>query len=212
MTVGSLRQLETSRLSRSARARRWHLLAERFPDLAEMSVLDLGGTERSWDLCPVAPRELTLVNMPDPHGRDTDRIVLGDACDPGLLLDRHFDLVYSNSVIEHVGGHYRRQEFAANVRRLGDHYWVQTPYRYFPLEPHFFMPAAQWLPEAARIELANRWPLGNVTARRGQREIMTKIVLEIDLLSKTAMRYAFPDAELVSERVGGLVKSLIAVR
>jgi hypothetical protein len=37
-------------------------------------------------------------------------------------------------------------------------------------------------------------------------------VLGIELLSKAEMSFYFPDSELLSETIGGVVKSLIAVR
>ncbi len=39
--------------------------------------------------------------------------------------------------------------------------WVQTPYRYFPIEPHWIFPGFQFLPLSARTEISRRWPLGN---------------------------------------------------
>jgi hypothetical protein len=209
----ALREIEKSRFSQAFRANRWQRFAARFPQLRNMSVLDLGGTERSWNACPIRPGSLTLINLPGLREADmTGDVIPGDACAPELLADDHYDLVYSNSVIEHVGGHYRQQQFADNVRRLGTHYWIQTPYRYFPIEPHLFMPFAHWLPDAVAVNLACHWPLGNFTGHRSRPDLMTKNILEIDLLSITAMRYAFPDSELLYERVGGMVKSVMAVR
>ena len=81
--------------------------------------------------------------------RSGDKI--GDACDPvGAVGGRSFDLVYSNSVIEHVGGHQRRELFAQAVRDLAPSHWVQTPYRYFPLEPFWLFSAFQFLPLPSR--------------------------------------------------------------
>lgn len=62
-----------------------------------------------------------------------------------------FDLVYSNSVIEHVGGHARSCDFAGMVKTLARRHWgVQTPYRYFSIEPHWLFPGLQFLPQSAR--------------------------------------------------------------
>ena len=55
-----------------------------------------------------------------------------------------FDLVYCSSVIEHVEPA-RRAAFAAELRRVGRGWFVQTPAFGFPLEPHSLLPGAHWL-------------------------------------------------------------------
>ncbi|NJK36721.1 MAG: class I SAM-dependent methyltransferase [Oscillatoriales cyanobacterium RM1_1_9] len=42
----------------------------------------------------------------------------GDACEVLDFSDNSFDLVFSNSVIEHVGSLERQTVFAQNVQRL----------------------------------------------------------------------------------------------
>jgi hypothetical protein len=126
------------------RCRRWQLLAETFPQLAEMSVIDLGGSVESWRRAPVRPKHVHVVNLAEVPTEVPDwaEVDYGDACAlPEKIMSRRYDLTFSNSVIENVGGHERRQRFADNVRSLADSYWVQTPYRYFPVEPHFIAPS-----------------------------------------------------------------------
>jgi hypothetical protein len=201
-------------LAHSARAKRWQELLRRFPDLPEMRVLDLGGTPASWRSAPVRPAHVVTVNL-DPHtARQTEpgiTPVVGDACDPLLpahLSAERFDLVYSNSVLEHVGGHYRRQQFAEVVDRHGTHHWVQTPYRYFPVEPHWLFPGLQWFPVRARIAVSQHWPLGHVP--RAGRAQAIRHVQEVELLSVTEMRSYFPASRIWIERFAGLPKSLVA--
>jgi hypothetical protein len=207
----NLRHLEQSAFSKNMRSARWERLIGRFPDLAAMSVVDLGGTERSWDLSPVKPSRLLLVNAPDALAQDRENVLLGDACDPDLLAGEHFDLVYSNSVIEHVGGHRQRSQFAANVYRLATHHWVQTPYRYFPIEPHWAFPAFQFLPVAARKHAMRWWPIGNWAGLMQADSSAVEAALSVELLSKTEMAHYFPRSTVAVERVAGFVKSLIAI-
>jgi hypothetical protein len=200
-------------VSAAARGRRWQELLARFPGIAEMRVLDLGGDLRSWQLGGLRPRELLIINRDEQlvH-EDWAQSVVADACDlPPEIRQRSFDLVYSNSVMEHVGGHHRRRQFAEAVRTLAPSYWVQTPYRYFPVEPHWLFPGFQWLPVSARARVMRWWPLGNYPTGIPYDEAVDH-VLNIELLSRAAMRAYYPDAEIWSERVLGLTKSLVAIR
>jgi len=201
-------------LAARARERRWTAFEAAFPEFADMSVIDLGGTADFWASVPRRPAHLTVLNPA--AGSEAllpwAELVTGDAClPPDTLAGRSFDLVYSNSTIEHVGGHSRRQLFAGVVRRLGDHMWVQTPYRYFPIEPHFVFPWFQHLPVAARCSVAARWPLMPSQFPTEPTKIKEE-VMEIDLLSITEMEAYFPEATIEFERVAGMVKSLIALR
>jgi hypothetical protein len=86
------------------------------------------------------------------------RCVVADAC---TYDEPTVDLVVSNSLIEHVGGVGPRRQLAETIRGLAPQYWVQTPYRYFPLEPHWMFPGMQFLPLNVRARLARRrWTVG----------------------------------------------------
>ncbi|MFC4588891.1 class I SAM-dependent methyltransferase [Sphaerisporangium corydalis] len=200
-------------LGAKARARRWNWFAESFPDLSSMSVIDLGGTASAWLRAPVQPAHVQIVNLETPPADLPGwlRADVADACAlPPGILDTHYDLVFSNAVIEHVGGHLRRRMFADSVHRLAERHWVQTPYRYFPVEPHFLFPGFQYLPIAARTALLRRWPL--VHTPTSDREAARNIVMEVELLSITEMRHYFPSSEIRFERLGGLVKSVLAIK
>lgn len=201
-----------------ARAKRWTTLLTCFPDFEDLRVVDLGGTVSSWTVAPVRPAHVTVLNLTEP-GETTENWItplMGDACDARTVLAHHlgheppFDLVYSNAVIEHVGGHASRERFATQARSLASRHWVQSPYRYFPVEPHWLFPGMQFLPLAAKAQIARYWPLAHsratslADARNG--------VQWTELLSITEMRAYFPESTIVHERIGGITKSIIAVR
>lgn len=199
-------------LAARARDNRWNELVRRFPDLGSMRVLDLGGVPRQWAQRPVRPAQVVSVNLECHPPVDQPWIVAvrGDACDlPAELRGERFDLVYSNSVLEHVGGHARRVAFAETVHEAADHYWVQTPYRYFPVEPHWLFPGFQFLPLPARAVLSERWPLGHI--RSAGRSTALADVAWVELIGMTEMQAYFPGSEIWRERFAGIPKSLVAV-
>ena len=196
-----------------SRARRWEMLQTVFPNLESMSVLDLGGTIETWKRAPVQPCRVHVVNLqaeeaPLPSWAQFD---LADACAlPPHILEASYDLVFSNSVIEHVGGHAQRLRFASAVRDLGRSYWVQTPYRYFPVEPHWVAPCMQFLPLPARVRFARHWPLAHTPPQTYADAI--EGVMSVELLGRAEMRFYFPDADILVDRLVGLPKSLVSVR
>jgi SAM-dependent methyltransferase len=111
------------------------------------------------------------------------------------FADGEFDLVYCSSVIEHVAPG-RRGAFAAELRRVGRGWFVQTPAWSFPLEPHALLPLAHWLPPRLRRPY---WRLGAT----GKWE-------EIELLRRGELQALFGPA--LPERMGPLVKSWVCVR
>jgi SAM-dependent methyltransferase len=108
--------------------------------------------------------------------------------------DDRFDLVYCSSVIEHVAPP-QRAAFAAELRRVGRGWLVQTPAYSFPIEPHSLLPGAQWLPTSLRRRY---WRLGAA----GDWE-------DISLLRRRELEALFGAA--LPERVGPLVKSWVCV-
>lgn len=198
------------------RAERWSLTMKLFPQLEDLDVLDLGGTVESWLRAPVRPASVTVLNLGDTGSSPASwlRTVTGDACNAQQVLREagaatQFDLVYSNSVIEHVGGHANRSRFAAEVQELAPRHWVQTPYRYFPVEPHWICPIFQFLPIQARARLSLVWPLAH--SRPADLEQAITEVQWTELISLTEMRSYFPSSRLVRERFVGLTKSMVAV-
>ena len=219
MTATELRRMlvdSSTSLGARARLRRWETFRTAFPTIENLRLLDLGGTVETWRRAPVRPRHVTVLNLFEPGESDDDWIVpvRGDACEAADALakakvDASFDVVFSNSLIEHVGGHARRSELARQVRQLAPRHWVQTPYRYFPVEPHWLFPGMQFMPAAARIKIARHWPL--VHTKPTNIDQARDAVLWTELISVTEMRDYFPTSAILHERILGITKSLIAL-
>ncbi len=177
----------------AARARRRRHEAF-FPSLpAGARVLDLGCG--ALGLRALEPQlDITGVDIA-PEPSYPGPFVQADAAAGLPFADREFELVYCSSVIEHVEPS-RREAFAAELRRVGRGWLVQTPARSFPIEPHSLLPAAHWLPVSARRRY---WRLG--AAREWE---------EISLLSRSELEALFGPAR--PERALGMVKSWVCVR
>jgi hypothetical protein len=214
-TRGLLVDSPTS-LGARKRAARWALFRSLFPDLETMRIVDLGGTVESWRRAPVRPGHVTVLNLLEPGSSTDDRVVpvTGDACAARAALAAagaatDYDLVFSNSLIEHVGGHAQRSALAREVHALAPRHWVQTPYRYFPVEPHWLFPGLQFLPLAARSRLAAAWPLAH--SRPHDAEGAMSEVQWTELIGVAELRAYFPGSTIHRERMAGLTKSLTAV-
>ena len=180
----------------------------------ETRVLDLGGGAAIWEHVSV-PLEITLLNLPgaispgefeilqSPGLRHhTFHAIEGDACNVEQFSDRSFDLVFSNSVIEHVGP--PEAEFAREVLRLGRSYWVQTPSKWFPIEAHTGMPFYWFYPEWLRA--ARDEELAEEATRHGWPDYIgtTRV------LSRRRMAELFPNGRTRVEYFLGFPKSYVS--
>ena len=200
-------------LQRRFRARRMALLARTIGLSAEMRVLDVGGTIEIWRLAPVMPRVVLLNQAFWPHQIEgAAGAILGD----GTRLpfaDQSFDLVFSNSVIEHVGDREAQARFAAEISRVGKRFWLQTPNRHFPVEQHMWTPFVHWLPRSWQAAILKRFSVWRMVTSHDacEREFYVNHYLgSVRLLSATGLAALFPGARIERERFLGWTKSLIA--
>jgi Methyltransferase domain len=196
----------------AARQRRMEGLVQKLEIKPGTRVLDLGGGPSIWESVSV-PLDITILNLPGGVasfelssfnvGIHKFTYVEGDACNVHQFADRSFDLAFSNSVIEHVGGDDKQAAFAREVVRLGKSYWVQTPSAWFPIEAHTGIPFYWFYPESARAWLS----------RRSQRKLpawWTEYIAQTRVLSRRRMVDLFPNARIDVEFLFGLPKSYVA--
>jgi SAM-dependent methyltransferase len=167
-------------------------------------ILDLGGQPMVWQTLQM-PLDITILNLPGAVKTEQQvpqhriRYVEGDACDVAEFGPGDFDLIYSNSVIEHVGPEERQEAFASEVRRLGRRYWVQTPSKWFPVEAHCGMPLWWFYPEPLRAAFLERW--------RKKLPDWTEMVEGTRVLTLDRMKLLFPGGSVHNEWAFGFPKS-----
>ena len=147
--------------SKMARKRRMSVFEATFKPTDGMKILDLGGQPDIWDsIKPVL--SITCLNLPgiaksDHFTHHEITYIEGDACNMPYFNKNEFDVIFSNSVIEHVGDSEKQRQFAREVQRLSENYWIQTPSIYFPIEAHCGMPFWWLYPTWLRNYFLLRW-------------------------------------------------------
>lgn len=175
-------------------------------------ILDVGGDTTNWHLTQTEPK-VTLLNLNIPEdARDDARFTWVHGNATALpYRDGEFELVFSNSVIEHLGDLESQKRFAAECRRAGRRLWIQTPALGFPIEPHYLTPFVHWMPKPLRRRVLRWFSFWGLMTRPSQEKVDQRVA-EIRLLSRREMRELFPDCQIVVERFCFWPKSYIAVR
>ena len=206
--------------SRALRRRRFRYFLELVDEILrtrdECRILDIGGEPAYWtavaDLMADRRCRVTLVNIVAyPVETEGMKSLAGDARDLHEFPDKSFDIVHSNSVIEHVGRWQDMIAMAREVRRLAPGYFVQTPYFWFPIEPHCSTAFFHWVPESVRLGMLMRKPRG-IWGRAPDVDTAMRQIQSNNLLDRRMLQTLFPDAAILRERFAGLTKSLIAIR
>ncbi|MDZ8239676.1 MAG: class I SAM-dependent methyltransferase [Nostoc sp. ChiQUE01a] len=183
-----------------------------------VKIIDVGGVPEFWQNSAFLEQasvdvEIYVVNInPFYEKQGTNnhkiKILTGDARNLKQFQDQEFDIVFSNSVIEHVGDYSEQRQMANEVMRVGQRYFIQTPNLYFPIEPHFVFPFFQFLPIEVRAELLTRFNLGWLKKQPDKQKAKAEVE-SIKLLSKKQFVNLFPGANYYEEKIFGLTKSLI---
>lgn len=223
MAVGLARTIFRLANNGDANSLASQLRASRFRRFAEMArsvtghvrILDVGGTVSTWQRHrSELPDQLhvTLLNkeFADRPALSYMSYVVGDAREMRMFRDHHFDLCFSNSLIEHLNA--RDQiSVASEIRRVASGYFVQTPNRYFPIEPHFLVPAWQFLPVGLRAGLLQQRDFGWMR-REKDPAAAREVVESICLLSENDLQKLFADGRIYREKIAGITKSLVVWR
>lgn len=184
------------------------------------SVLDLGGTIDFWRMNlryipPGCISRIDVVNLPPMSEEivNIDGVVVhayaGNALDGSTIKSEFYDIVYSNSVIEHVGSLKDQKAMADIIMKSGSYYWVQTPARSFPIEPHFYFIYFHLLPLSVRTLLHQFFTLGYM--QKNADWLDARIECEdTRLMTHREVSSVFKGCSIIKERFLGICKSHIA--
>ena len=184
----------------------------------DIKILDVGGTVLFWEnmnfieICKKKKIEITILNLMQQASRyEFIKPIIGDARDLSRFKDKQFDIVFSNSVIEHITEYEGQKIMADEIRRVGQNYFIQTPNIYFPIEPHFLFPFFQFLPFTVKVSLLRCFDLGWYK-KANSRQDAKAMAREIQLLNIKEFKAFFPEGEIYKEKLFGLTKSFIAYK
>ncbi len=197
------------------RPRRIRAFRERFPEIdSGASVLDVGGSLGWWKMVAPGNIRLTILNITPEEREEVEsrgyRFVLGDGCSLPFA-DQEFDLVLSNSVIEHVGSFDDQRRFAHEVMRCGKRVYVQTPSKWFPVEPHLIAVGIHWLPFVVARSLVRWFSVWGWVTKPSQQQI-DSFLSQTRLLNRREVGELFPICQIGTERFAGLTKSFLITR
>ena len=199
------------------RKKRFKLFLEYIQPSITDTLLDVGGYPGSWTSKPQPVRQIDTLNVHGVSWNATDfphhhiKILVGNGC-ALAMPDKSYEIGFSNSVIEHVGSWERQQQFAAEICRVAKALWVQTPAYECPLEPHYLTPFIHYFPRSFQKKILRCFTLWGWIQRPTPAQI-NEMVETTRLLRKSEMVELFPDCEIITERLFGVLpKSYIAFR
>jgi Methyltransferase domain len=188
------------------RGKKLDLFVQFIGDSLRSTLLDVGGgTGIDSEFVPLyrSFESVTVVNLaPPPSDLRLPPNVAFEVADGCHLpyASKSFDWVFSNAVLEHVGSAERQRQFADEIRRVAKYgYFVTTPNKQFPIEPHSLLPFYQFLSENWQRRVVHFSPY------------YLDHYEEIRLLNAVQLRQFFPEAQIRSVGFPIVGTSLLAM-
>ncbi len=181
-----------------------------------LRILDVGGSDYHWrnsDFINNKNFYITIVNTELQNVKEFRNMsfIKRDVEDLGIFDNQEYDIVYSNSLLEHLNTFDKQMSVADEIQRIGKHYFVQTPNYYFPIEPHFLFPFFQFMPDPLKTKLIMRYRLGWFEKEKDEYKAK-EIALSIRLLKEKELLKLFPGANIYFEKYLLMNKSFIAYK
>ncbi|PSK99269.1 ubiquinone/menaquinone biosynthesis C-methylase UbiE [Cecembia rubra] len=188
------------------------LINRNFASDKVIHVLDVGGTAYFWkdkNLVKEGKLKVTLLNLEKEIGVPKEmESIAGDATDLSMFEDGQFDLVFSNSVIEHLYTWENQQKMAKECVRVAKKYFIQTPNKHFFIEAHYAIPFIQYVPKKLTYKVLTKTKLSRL--RKWKPQDAQQYLDEIRLINKKEMKRLFPKATIYKEKMMGMTKSFTA--
>jgi hypothetical protein len=210
-----------AQLSTISRRRKLELFRKLMRPQPTTRVLDVGGEvdpecDRVLQFIDGYPWKdmLSVINLSADHVSEIKRCYpqvdarVADACNLPWP-DKHFDVIFSNAVIEHLYDFGRQRRMAQEIMRVGKAWFVTTPNRWYPFEFHLRLPLVTWLPFHGY-----RWVATLVGYDHVHRKYSFGIKprqADLRLLSRPELRQCFPGSRIYSLRVTFWPETLVVV-
>ena len=174
-----------------------------------ISILDVGGKINFWENRGLAGNndyKITVLNIEKEKSNYSNiNCLIGDATNLNQFNNKSFDIVHSNSVIEHLYNFENQKKMASEIMRVGQKYIVQTPNKYFFIEPHYLLPFFNIVPEKLKYLILTKTKLSRL--KKWDKNFAKQYIKEIRLLSEKEMKTLFPKSKIYFEKFLGMNKS-----
>ena len=192
------------------RAKRFDFFLKKIQKLDKpLRILDLGGKVNFWENRGLAGNNdyhITLLNIELEKSEYSNiKSNIGSATDLSEFKDHSIDLVHSNSVIEHLHNFENQKKMAQEVIRVGKKHIIQTPNKYFFIEPHYLLPFFGYLPKSVKYWILTKTKLSRL--KKWDEKFAKQYIQEIRLISEKEMKILFPTSKIYFEKFLGMNKS-----
>lgn len=167
-----------------------------------LKILDVGGKEQTWISIGFNDNpdfEITLLNLTVQETSASNiKSVVGDGTNMSSFSENAFDIVFSNSVIEHLHTKENQRKMADEIQRVGRYHFIQTPNKYFFIEPHYLLPFFQFVPRKTAYQVLTKTKLSR--GKKWDPNFANAYLDEIRLLSLREMKHLFPKSKVLKEK------------
>lgn len=186
-------------------------------------VLDLGGTAEMWSRWQVRESDALQITLLNHHRLDTTqrdvpvtqpfiRSCHGDALALTARELHSFDVIFSNSMLEHLPSRVQQVQLADCIMASGLPFFIQVPNRRSPVDPHFPHPLVPFFalyPRELQARLLAWSHLGSGGRATSLAQARATFA-HYHPLSRTDMHRLFPAATVRMQWTFGLPMSVIA--
>jgi len=197
-------------LGNKFRKKRFSFFLKKFDSLNKpITLLDIGGKINFWENRGLAGNNdyiITIINIEKEKSNYSNiNCLIGDATNLNQFNNKSFDIVHSNSVIEHLYNFNNQSKMASEIIRVGKKHIVQTPNKYFFIEPHYLLPFFQFIPNKLKYYILTKTKLSRL--KKWDKNFAKQYIKEIRLLSEKEMKTLFPKSKIYFEKFLGMNKS-----